>query len=109
MNDQAYMVRVRCMDRKLYRITRPTLNGEWAEWECLGGQFNRLVNAIKPSGSALKVGLIGIDHRLWRLNGKGGFDDLGGNLDFACMDEDSDGGVIVIGNSFDARIYCRSI
>ncbi|MDO4864918.1 MAG: hypothetical protein Q4C10_00040 [Clostridia bacterium] len=96
-------------DRKLYRITRPTLNGEWAEWECLGGQFNRLVNALKLPGGALKVGLIGIDHRLWRLNGKGGFDDLGGSLDFACMDEDSDGGAIVIGNSFDARIYCRSI
>ena len=96
------------LDQKLYRISRPTLDGEWGQWECLGGQFKELVDAVLLEGM-LHLCLIGIDHRLWRLNKSGSFDDLGGSLSHACLGVNTDGDVLAIGCGFDAYLYCRKI
>lgn len=96
-------------DRKLYRITRPTLDGPWGQWECLGGMFNGLVGVATDEDCQPKVCMIGADRRLWMLKMDGAFEDMGGSLGFACVNTNLDGGVVVVGCGHDGNVFCRKV
>ncbi len=96
-------------DHKLYRISRETLEGEWGEWECLDGMFNSLVGVVTQANGKNTVCLIGVDHRLWRLEEDGNFSDLGGHLEYACLDTDSDGNAVVVGSCYNGNLFCRKV
>lgn len=96
-------------DQKLYRIARKTLDGGWGDWECLGGMFNCLVGAVVQGDGKTNVCLIGVDHRLWRLEESGSYADLGGHLQYACLETDRDGNAVAVGSGYNGNLYCRKV